>query len=73
LLERDDGHRSKGGYEVSFNAARFADRADVAVGTLYRFSLPRVHLLSPRLGRGSSESAQPYRSGDDPAAHPTNF
>lgn len=41
---------SKGGYEaVQMRAV--ADRADVAVGTLYRYFPSKVHLLVSALGR----------------------
>ena len=59
---------SKGGYEaVQMRAV--ADRADVAVGTLYRYFPSKVHLLVSALGRGFERiDAKSDRSATDRSA-----
>src|ERR1700712_464864 len=50
ILDATMAIASKGGYEaVQMRAV--ADRADVAVGTLYRYFPSKVHLLVSALGR----------------------
>lgn len=50
ILDATMAIASKGGYEVVQMRA-VADRADVAVGTLYRYFPSKVHLLVSALGR----------------------
>jgi len=58
---------SKGGYEaVQMRAV--AERADVAVGTLYRYFPSKVHLLVSALGRESSASTPRPTAQRCPAA-----
>src|SRR6201981_2011991 len=50
ILDATMAIASKGGYEAGQMGA-VADRADVAVGTLYRYFPSKVHLLVSALGR----------------------
>ena len=61
ILDATMAIASKGGYEaVQMRAV--ADRADVAVGTLYRYFPSKVHLLVSALGR----EFEPHRRQDRP-------
>ncbi len=60
---------SKGGYEaVQMRAV--AERADVAVGTLYRYFPSKVHLLVSALGREFARIEA--RAGSHPATAPSS-
>ena len=68
ILDATMAIASKGGYEaVQMRAV--ADRADVAVGTLYRYFPSKVHLLVSALGRESAASMPRPTAPPWPAEH----
>ena len=60
---------SRGGYEA-VQMRTVAERADVALGTLYRYFPSKIHLLVSALARSSSAARSAWTAGRSPGATP---
>ena len=68
ILDATIALASKGGFDaVQMRAV--AERADVALGTLYRYFPSKIHLLVSALGRSSSRPTRLRRPQADPGRH----